>query len=47
MNYTIVTAENKKMNLKAKDSEHDTKTMKRLSRYLEMLGGKSWQKQRD
>ena len=47
MNYTIVTAENKKMDLKVKDKEHDTKFMKRLKRYLKMSGGKSWPKQRD
>lgn len=47
MNYTIVTAENKKMDLKVKDSEHDAKSMKRLSRYLELSGEKSWPKQRD
>lgn len=47
MNYTIVIAENKKMDLKVKESEHDTKTIKRLCRYVEMSGGKSWQKQRD
>ena len=47
MNYTVVISENKKMDLKVKDREHDAKTRKRLCLYVEAAGGKLWQKQRD